>query len=295
MIKLENVTKKYKNKNVLNNINLTIEGVYGLLGPNGAGKTSLMQSIAGLISIQSGQITIGDELGYENIVKYRQNIGYLPQDFNTFPRLTVRECLDHIALLKGFTNSKERKKRIERVLEDVNMLHHQNEKMGKLSGGMRKRVGIAQIFLTEPNLLIIDEPTAGLDLYERIRFRNLLTKISLNKTVIISSHIIEDIEFLCTKVGVINEGSVLKEGTPSEIANSALNKIWKIETTKEAITHLIQTYDVINITQLNDDTYEVRVLSDEQPVNSISVLPSLTEGYVSLIIDNERKDTYAGI
>lgn len=295
MIIVENVTKQQRDKYILNNINLSIDGVYGVLGPNGAGKTTLMRAIAGLVSIQSGQIKIEHESNLDDIKQLRQNIGYLPQDFNTFPRLTVKECLEHIALLKGLHNKNDRMERIMQVLEDVNMLDKQNTKMKKLSGGMRKRVGIAQIFLSDPDILIIDEPTAGLDLYERIRFRNLLMKLSLDRTVIISSHIVEDIEFLCTKIGVISEGTVLKEGIPSEIAKLALNRVWSVKSTKEEISQLLNSFDVINIAHIDNDNFDVRILSEIQPINSIPVEPSLIDGYVSLIIGNERKNAYAGV
>lgn len=288
MIIVENVTKKQRNKTILENVNLTIDGVYGLIGPNGAGKTTLMRALAGLVSIQSGTIKIEEESAASKLHDFRKNIGYLPQDFNTFPKLTVWECLDHIAILKGLVNKKERNARVLHVLEEVNLLDKKNIKMFKLSGGMRKRVGIAQMFLTDPDILVLDEPTAGLDIYERIRFRNLLLKISLNRTVIITSHIVEDIEFLCTKIGVLSDGQVLKEGLPQEITELAKGRVWNIKSDKDQLSLLLVEYDVINITQLDNGSLDVRVLSDVQPVNSTLAKPKLIDGYVSLISGMEE-------
>lgn len=290
MIIVENVIKKHINKNILNDVTLSIEGVYGLIGPNGAGKTTLMRAIAGLVPIQSGEIKIEKESNLNDIKYFHKNIGYLPQDFNTFPRLTVFECLEHIALLKGINDKKERKDKIHQVIEEVNLLDKLNTKMNKLSGGMRKRVGIAQMFLSNPDILIIDEPTAGLDLYERIRFRNLLLKVAADRTVILSSHIVEDIEFLCTKIGVMSKGNVLKEGTPAEIANLAHGRVWNIRSNKEDLAGLLGSYDVINITHEEDGTYDVRVLADQQPPSSVSVKPSLTDGYVSLLSERNEEN-----
>lgn len=284
MINVQNITKTYKGKKTLQKVSLEIEGIYGLLGPNGAGKTTLMRVLAGLISVDEGKIIVeNDDLHSTDLKSIRNGIGYLPQDFDLYPKATVYDCLNHIALLKGIADSQLRKERITTVLEQVNLVDAKKQKVSKLSGGMRKRLGIAQVFLTNPSILIIDEPTSGLDILERIRFRNLLRELSKDKTIIISSHIVEDVEFLCTKLGIIKEGSVLAEGTPEEIAKSSDGFVWGIQIHENELSETFKLYTVIDIQQRGFNILDVRVLSKNKPSNATPLNATLIDGYLSII------------
>ncbi|TKI71553.1 ATP-binding cassette domain-containing protein [Lysinibacillus mangiferihumi] len=284
MINVQNITKTYKGKKTLQKVSLEIEGIYGLLGPNGAGKTTLMRVLAGLISVDEGKIIVeNDDLHSTDLKTIRNGIGYLPQDFDLYPKATVYDCLNHIALLKGIADSQLRKERITTVLEQVNLVDAKKQKVSKLSGGMRKRLGIAQVFLTNPSILIIDEPTSGLDILERIRFRNLLRELSKDKTIIISSHIVEDVEFLCTKLGIIKEGSVLAEGTPEEIAKSSDGFVWSIQIHENELSETFKLYTVIDIQQRGFNILDVRVLSKNKPSNATPLNATLIDGYLSII------------
>lgn len=284
MINVQNITKTYKGKKTLQKVSLEIEGIYGLLGPNGAGKTTLMRVLAGLISVDEGKIIVeNDDLHSTDLKTIRNGIGYLPQDFDLYPKATVYDCLNHIALLKGIADSQLRKERITTVLEQVNLVDAKKQKVSKLSGGMRKRLGIAQVFLTNPSILIIDEPTSGLDILERIRFRNLLRELSKDKTIIISSHIVEDVEFLCTKLGIIKEGSVLAEGTPEEIAKSSDGFVWGIQIHENELSETFKLYTVIDIQQRGFNILDVRVLSKNKPSNATPLNATLIDGYLSII------------
>jgi ABC-2 type transport system ATP-binding protein len=289
MISVINVTKKDKNKLVLNNVTLNFEGVYGLIGPNGAGKTTLMRAIAGLIPINEGTIELNDsreEIQDIGPAELKGKIGYLPQDFNLYPKATVFNCLEHIAALKGIKSKKQRMEKVEEVIKEVNLWKHKDKKIKELSGGMKKRVGIAQIFLNDPYILIIDEPTSGLDFYERIRFRNLLRNISKNKIVIISSHIVEDVEFLCTKIGIVQNGKVVMEGSPLDIASSASGKVWEVKAKVDELDKVFDMYEVIDVQHHVENTVIVRVLAEEL-INGSSVEPKLIDGYISLMRDQE--------
>lgn len=284
MINVQDITKTYKGKKTLQKVSLEIEGIYGLLGPNGAGKTTLMRVLAGLISVDEGKIIVeNDDLHSTDLKSIRNGIGYLPQDFDLYPKATVYDCLNHIALLKGIADSQLRKERITTVLEQVNLVDAKKQKVSKLSGGMRKRLGIAQVFLTNPSILIIDEPTSGLDILERIRFRNLLRELSKDKTIIISSHIVEDVEFLCTKLGIIKEGSVLAEGTPEEIAKSSDGFVWGIQIHENELSETFKLYTVIDIQQRGFNILDVRVLSKNKPSNATPLNATLIDGYLSII------------
>lgn len=288
MIKITGVNKKIKKQKVLSNVHLTIEGVYGLVGPNGAGKTTLMQILASLSSLNSGQVEINGVSYIDGkYVKRTNDVGFLPQDFMIYPNVKVVEVLDHLALLQGVSSKHERQSIIAKVLEEVNLEENQDKKMKELSGGMRKRVGIAQLLLSEPSILIFDEPTAGLDIEERIRFRNLVRKLSDNRTVIISSHIIEDIEFLSTKIGVLKKGKVLFEGSPNELKQKASGKVREYLVPREDLYFFTSKYEVTQIS--DEETYlKVRVFSSNtDDSESKLVHPRLTEGYLSIVREHE--------
>ncbi|MGH1443098.1 MAG: ATP-binding cassette domain-containing protein, partial [Exiguobacterium profundum] len=207
MIQVEHIVKRYKKHMALDHVSLNIEGIYGLLGSNGAGKTTLMKIICGLTNASGGNIRVnGQSMMKRKYANTAGMIGFLAQDFNVYPSLSVNEVLFHLALLQGIVDRKKQESVIQQALERVNLTDKSNLKMEELSGGMRRRVGIAQLLLREPEILVFDEPTAGLDIEERIRFRNLLRDLSHDHTIIISSHIVEDIEFLCTKIGLLSDG-----------------------------------------------------------------------------------------
>lgn len=285
MIRIKNVSKKIKKKYILNNVNLNIEGVYGLIGPNGAGKTTLMKALTGLISINSGEIILENQelIALKNKSAITAKIGYLPQEFNMYSRVTIWDCLNHLALLKGIKDKVKREKMLKDLLEKVNLLDGKNLKMENLSGGMKKRVGIAQMLIGDPQILIIDEPTAGLDIAERIRFRNLLRNLSKDKIIIITSHIIEDVEFLCTKIGILDKGLVIAEGSPREISKAANGKVWIKNISSNELDKVFNSFNIIDIEQVNADSYYIKILSDSKPPNSISTSPKILDGYLSII------------
>src|SRR5690625_4319091 len=202
--------------------------MFGLLGPNGAGKTTLMRILATLIPKSGGRVRIGSFDLESEPHKVREILGYLPQAFNTYRNFTAAEVLDYVALLKGIVDTKERRKVIDAVLEQVNLSRRSRDKVGTYSGGMKQRVGIAQALIGDPKLLIVDEPTAGLDPEERIRFRNLLGEISGDRIVILSTHVVADIESVCTDLAVLNQGRLLYRGTPEALARRAEGKVWSV-------------------------------------------------------------------
>lgn len=288
MIKLSGVDKKIKKHEILSNVTLHIEGIYGLVGPNGAGKTTLMKILSGLISLDKGQVEInGENYVKGKYVKQNQLIGYLPQDFMIYPNISVEEALDHIALLQGIMEKPKRKAIVHKVIEKVNLDEHKSKKMIELSGGMRKRVGIAQLLIGEPSILIFDEPTAGLDIEERIRFRNLLRQLGAERTVIISSHIVEDIEFLCTKIGVLKHGHVLFEGTPAELKAHAQGYIWEYDVQQEILERLLNDKEVVQILE-TEHGFNVRVFSNEGGDGAKQVTPRLMDGYLAIVRDVSR-------
>lgn len=215
-IEIKDLDKYYGKKQALNHINLTIhQGMFGLLGRNGAGKTTMMKTLATLLKKQSGSITICG-VPVEEAASVRKIVGYLPQDFSMYPNMTVYEAMDYLGVLSGMSKEK-RKKRIPLLLEQVNLPENKNQKVKALSGGMRRRLGIAQAILHEPKVLIVDEPTAGLDPEERVRFRNLLCEIAEKRIVILSTHIVGDIEATCENIAVMDQGKILFQGTVEEL------------------------------------------------------------------------------
>ncbi|WP_407271808.1 ABC transporter ATP-binding protein [Radiobacillus sp. PE A8.2] len=288
MIRITGVSKKIKKHDVLSNISLNIEGIYGLVGPNGAGKTTLMKILSSLISMNSGKVEIdGEDYTKGKYVKQNKLIGYLPQDFMIYPNITVEEALDHIAILQGIMDKLKRKSTIHKVIKEVNLRGHENKKMIELSGGMRKRVGIAQLLMGDPKILIFDEPTAGLDIEERIRFRNLLRNLGSERTVIISSHIVEDIEFLSTKIGVLKNGKVVFEGSPNELKAHAKGYVWECHVTQDNLGSIMSEKEVVQIMEEEEDI-SVRFFSVEGDAKAKQVSPRLVDGYLSVVRDVKR-------
>ena len=265
MNKLEivNLTKTYNHKNANENINLTLEsGVYGLLGPNGAGKTTLMKQIATLKQPTSGKILYNGKDINTLDDKYREVVGYLPQDFDAYKNFSAKEFLMYVSALKGIRNSK---KKVDELLNLVGLYEVRNKYVSKFSGGMKRRVGIAQALLNEPKILILDEPTAGLDPQERTRFRNLLSQIGKETIVILSTHIISDIESIAKETIMVKNGKLLLQGNHREILDGMRGKVFSIKTSNETeVLDIQRQYKVINI-QRGVDNIELRLISDVMP------------------------------
>lgn len=228
MLTISNLTKIYDNGvKALDGVDLTIsKGMFGLLGPNGAGKSSLMRTIAALQNADSGSIVFDGIDVLADPQALRKTLGYLPQDFNVYPRISAYDLLDHLAILKGINQSKLRKEAVEGLLAHTNLYQHKNKAVSGFSGGMRQRFGIAQALLGDPKLLIVDEPTAGLDPEERNRFHNLLVSLGEEKVVILSTHIVEDVSELCANMAVLASGKILLQGNPHQLVSELTEKIW---------------------------------------------------------------------
>jgi ABC-type multidrug transport system ATPase subunit len=231
----------------LDNVSLTIPaGMYGLLGPNGAGKSTLMRTLATLQEPDSGSATLGDIDVLKQKDEARKRLGYLPQEFGVYPRISVEDMLSHIALLKGITQAKERKDLVAWMLKRCNLYDDRKRALSGFSGGMRQRFGIAQALIGNPQLLIVDEPTAGLDPGERNRFYNLLSEISKEMIVILSTHIVEDVMDLCTNMAIINKGQVLYQGHPQDAIAQLNGRIWQISISKTELDDHEQRYQVVS-------------------------------------------------
>jgi ABC-type multidrug transport system ATPase subunit len=247
-LRIENLSKTYKNGvKALDNVSLTIPaGMYGLLGPNGAGKSTLMRTLATLQEPDSGSATLGDIDVLAQKDEVRKRLGYLPQEFGVYPRISVQDMLSHIALLKGVTKAKERKDLVAWMLKRCNLYDDRKRALSGFSGGMRQRFGIAQALIGNPQLLIVDEPTAGLDPGERNRFYNLLSEISEEMIVILSTHIVEDVMDLCTNMAIINKGRVLYQGHPQDAIAQLNGRIWQISIAKTELADYEQRYQVVS-------------------------------------------------
>jgi ABC-type multidrug transport system ATPase subunit len=245
---ISNLSKTYENGiRALDDVSLTIPaGMFGLLGPNGAGKSTLMRTLATLQEADSGRVTLGDVNLLEQKEAARHLLGYLPQDFGVYPRTSVQDMLDHIALLKGITNARERKHAVGSMLQHCNLYEQRKEVLTRLSGGMRQRFGIAQALIGNPRLLIVDEPTAGLDPGERNRFYNLLAEIGEHVIVILSTHIVEDVTDLCTQMAIMHNGRVLYQGRPQDAIVQLEGRIWRRTITKTELAEYEQRYKVIS-------------------------------------------------
>ena len=247
-LRIEHLSKTYPNGvRALDDVSLTIPlGMFGLLGPNGAGKSTLMRTIATLQEPDSGQVWLGGIDVLRQKAEVRKTLGYLPQDFGVYPRISAQDMLDHLALLKGFVNRKERKELVEALLVRVNLHQVRKKALAGFSGGMRQRFGIAQALIGNPRLLIVDEPTAGLDPGERNRFYNLLSEVGENVIVILSTHIVQDVMELCTNMAIIHEGRVLFAGSPEAAVGGLDGKIWQKFIPKAEMKEYESRYRVIS-------------------------------------------------
>jgi ABC-type multidrug transport system ATPase subunit len=280
MLSIEGLTHTYANGvKALNDVNLTIpKGMFGLLGPNGAGKSSLMRTLATLQQPTSGRIIFGD---YEVLTApdiLRRNLGYLPQDFGVYPRGSAYELLDHLAILKGITNKKERKKAVEALLVQTNLFEVRKKNVATFSGGMRQRFGIAQALLGKPELIIVDEPTAGLDPEERNRFHNLLADIGEDIVVILSTHIVDDVADLCPNMAVLANGKIVSEGTPKKLIEQLKGRIWTKTIDKNDLAQYQQNYKIIS-NHLCAGKVEIRVELNTQPNGFEAAIANLEDVY----------------
>ncbi|GAB3522902.1 ABC transporter ATP-binding protein [Emticicia fontis] len=245
---ISNLNKTYSNGvHALKDVNLTInQGMFGLLGPNGAGKSSLMRTIATLQEPDSGSISLGNINVLTQKEEVRKTLGYLPQEFGVYPKVDAVTLLNHLAVLKGITNANERKSVVEALLHKTNLWSARKKNLGGYSGGMKQRFGIAQALLANPKLIIVDEPTAGLDPAERNRFLNLLSELGENTVVILSTHIVDDVKELCSDMAVFNKGEVLFKGSPDEALTAIVGKIWEKRITKAELGDYKQNFRVIS-------------------------------------------------
>ncbi len=265
-LQIRNLNKTYSNGvQALKNVNLDIpQGMFGLLGPNGAGKSSLMRTLATLQEADSGTATLGEIDILKDKDKVRQILGYLPQEFGVYPKVSAIHMLDHIASLKGVSNKSERKDLVASLLTKTNLWQVRNKSLGTYSGGMKQRFGIAQALIGNPRLIIVDEPTAGLDPTERVRFHNLLSEIGENTIVILSTHIVDDISNLCNNMAIINLGEVVVKGNPSDLTESIKGKIWKKVIDKKDLESYKTDLQVIS-THLKAGKTIIHVLNEGQP------------------------------
>lgn len=286
-LSITNLSKTYSNGlKALNNINLEIgSGMFGLLGPNGAGKSSLMRTIATLQEADSGSITLGGMDVLKQKDEVRKVLGYLPQDFGFYPRVSAWDMINHFAILKGISDTKQRKEICEALLNQTNLFEARKRNIGDYSGGMRQRFGIAQALLGNPKLIIVDEPTAGLDPMERNRFHNLLSEIGENIIVILSTHIVEDVRNLCSNMAIMNQGTVLLYGKPAQAIDDMKGKIWMKLIDKEELTENRAAHKVIS-TKVVEGKIQIHVFSATQPDPSFAPLTADLEDVYFATITN---------
>ncbi|WP_108788416.1 ATP-binding cassette domain-containing protein [Erythrobacter sp. Alg231-14] len=291
MLELKNVTHVYGNgTRALNNVSLEVpKGMFGLLGPNGAGKSTLMRTIATLQTPTEGSIVFDDIDVLKNPEKLRETLGYLPQDFGVYPRVSAYDMLDHMAVLKGVASSSERKDTVETLLAQTNLWDVRKKAIAGFSGGMRQRFGIAQALIGNPQLIIVDEPTAGLDPEERNRFLNLLAEIGENVVIILSTHIVEDVADLCPNMAVIVSGEIKLEGAPKQLIEKARGTVWAKTIERADLLSVKDTHEVIS-TRLFAGQTIVHVLSDTDPGDGfVNVDGGLEDVYFSTLAHSRRK------
>ena len=290
-LQITNLTKTYSNGvKALNGINLKItNGMFGLLGSNGAGKSSLMRTIASLQEPSSGSIQFNDIDVVIEPQEVRKVLGYLPQEFGVYPKISAEKLLNHLAILKGIINKKERKEQVTALLQQVNLYQHRKKSVYTFSGGMRQRFGIAQALLANPQLIIVDEPTAGLDPEESNRFLNLLSEIGENVIVILSTHIVEDVRNLCPKMAILANGEIISEGNPKELVASIEGKIWTKIIPKTDIKIYKKAFDVISTKLVSGET-QIRVISENKPEAGFEMItPNLEDFYFTTLFNQAVK------
>ena len=275
-LEMNNLTKKFGDFTAVKQLNLSMtRGVYGLLGKNGAGKTTFMRMLCTLLTPTEGNILCDGRDIFKMEGEYRKLLGYLPQDFGFYPEFTVRDYLLYIASIKGLPPAVAKK-----LLAAVGLEKYAGRKMKKLSGGMKRRAGIAQAMMNHPKILILDEPTAGLDPNERIRFRNLISEFSEDRLVLLSTHIVSDVEYIANDIWLMNEGEIVRQGTPKQITESMKQKVWECLVEKRAVPLLARQYKISNM-KADTQGVQVRVIAGEKPAEyAKEAVPSLEDAFL---------------
>lgn len=288
-LKINNLSKTYPNGvKALDNLTLEInQGMFGLLGPNGAGKSSLMRTLATLQNPDEGTVFFEDIDVLKNPMDLRKILGYLPQEFGVYPKMSAVDLLDYLATLKGIASRQERNKLIKQVLEITNLYEVRKKNVDGYSGGMKQRFGIAQLLLNNPKLIIVDEPTAGLDPAERNRFLNVLREISSSNIIIFSTHIVDDIKDLCNDMAIMNGGKILKKIQPSEATKEIENTIWSSNISRENLEQMEQQFVILSSKYNQDNSINIRVYADEQPSSNFELAtPNLEDVYFIALKNN---------
>lgn len=281
-LELINISKRYGAFYALKDVNLTLEnGVYGLLGANGAGKTTLLNILIGVLKQSSGRILLDGKDVKKMGVSYLDKLGYLPQYPTFYSNFRIGEFLDYMCCLKGIP-AKKRKERISEVIEQVNLTEHRKKKIGELSGGMRQRLGIAQAILNDPEILVLDEPTAGLDPGERIRFRNIISRLSKNRMVLIATHIVPDVECIANEILILHNGLLVKKGNVEELCGAVGNTVWEVIATDKQVEELKDRYLLANMKR-EGNKISMRIISEEKPSEAAeAVKPQLEDVFLSV-------------
>lgn len=290
MLSLSRVSKTYPgNVAALRDVNLDIpNGMFGLLGPNGAGKSTLMRTIATLQEPDEGAIRFGDIDARQDKTALRRILGYLPQEFGAYPRTSAEAMLLHFAALKGIHGA-QRKQIVEHLLVQTNLWSIRKRSVDKYSGGMKQRFGIAQALLGNPSLIIVDEPTAGLDPAERRRFQNLLAEVGEDRVVILSTHIVDDVANLCSRIAIMGQGRILKDGEPQKLTAELNGRLWTRIVPKEDLSSFRTNHTVLS-TSFRCGRTEVRILAEDQPEGATAAAPELEDVYFSVLIAHGLKD-----
>lgn len=288
-LSIERLTKQYGNKIAVDELSLDLkEGVYGLLGANGAGKTTFMRMICGVLTPTSGEVKLNGKNNIDMGEEYRDLIGYLPQDFGYYPDFTAKEFMLYIASLKGLMPAFAKEKTKE-LLSMVGLEHVANKKIRTFSGGMKQRLGIAQAVLNDPKILVLDEPTAGLDPKERVRFRNLISDFSKDKVVILSTHIVSDVEYIANEILIMKKGNIIVKNSDEELIKEIENSVWKCTVSKSQVDYFCTKHCIINLQHNSNDSVDLRIVSHKKPMdNAINVPPSLEDLYLYYFQDKSE-------
>ncbi len=291
-LQIQNISKTYANGvKALDEVSLNISnGMFGLLGPNGAGKSSLMRTLATLQQPDQGKVLFDGKDIHQDSQCLRSQLGYLPQDFGVYPKISAADLLDHMAILKGLTNTSERKEQVQALLQQTNLYHIRKRAVSTFSGGMRQRFGIAQALLGNPQLIIVDEPTAGLDPLERNRFYDLLNDIGRQKVVMLSTHIVEDVHDLCPEMAIMAGGQVVLQGKPNQLTQDLEGKIWSRSIQKEDLPLYTVEHQVIS-TRLIGGRLQVYILAADSPGNGFEAFaPGLEEVYFTALFGRQKEE-----
>lgn len=281
---IKNLNKTYSNGvKAINNISLEISnGLFGLLGPNGAGKSSLMRTIVGLQAADSGEIIFNNVNVEDDPFFLKKQLGFLPQEFGVYPKIAAYDLLNHLAILKGVTDAHERKEQILSLLQKVNLYAHRKKEVYTFSGGMKQRFGVAQALLGNPKIIIVDEPTAGLDPEERNRFNSLLSELGEDIVIILSTHLVEDVRNMCSQMAIINKGSVLQQGSPNDLISGLQGRIGRKQIKKQELDSYKSDHRVIS-SQFITGNLNIHIMADRMPDGFQLIDPTLEDVYFSIL------------